>query len=105
MNMTNKTYDTLKWIALHLLPALGALYFAIASIWNLPYSEQVLGTITAIDAFIGAILGLSSANYKGDGDLIIDTSDPEKDIFRFELGIGLEEAYARDQLIVKVKKP
>ena len=49
MKMSNKTYDTLKWIAQYLLPAAGTLYFALAGIWNLPYGEQVVGTITAVD--------------------------------------------------------
>lgn len=62
--MKNKTYDVLKWIAQILLPALGTLYFALAQIWGLPYGEEVVGTITAIDAFLGAILGISSAAYK-----------------------------------------
>lgn len=63
--MDNKTYDILKYIAQIVLPALGTLYFALASIWGLPHGEQVVGTITAIDAFLGAILQLSSATYKG----------------------------------------
>lgn len=62
--MTNKIYDVLKWIAQILLPALGTLYFAIASIWNLPYAEEIVGTITAIDCFLGALLGISSMKYK-----------------------------------------
>ena len=49
MNMSNKTYDILKWIAMYLLPAAGTLYFALAGIWSLPYGEQVVGTITAVD--------------------------------------------------------
>ena len=61
--MSNKVYDVLKWIAQLFLPAIGTLYFALASIWNFPYGEQVVGTITAIDAFLGAILGISSATY------------------------------------------
>jgi len=63
MFLDNKTYDTLKWIAQILLPALGTLYFAIASIWGLPYPEQIVGTIVAIDAFLGILLGLSSNAY------------------------------------------
>ena len=62
--MSNKMYDTLKWIAQILLPAIGTLYFAIAQIWGLPYSEQIVGTITALDAFLGAILGVSTMAYK-----------------------------------------
>ena len=64
MKMSNKTYDTLKWIAQFFLPALGTLYFALAGIWGLPYGEQVVGTITAIDTFIGVTLGIRSANNK-----------------------------------------
>ena len=63
MKISNKVYDVLKWIAQYLLPALGTLYFALSTIWGFPYGEQVVGTITAIDAFLGAILGLSSATY------------------------------------------
>ena len=63
MKLNNKVYDILKWIAQYLLPALGTLYFALSTIWEFPYGEQVVGTITAIDAFLGAILGISSATY------------------------------------------
>lgn len=61
--MSNKAYDVLKWIAQILLPALGALYFALANIWSLPYAEEIVGTITAVDAFLGVILGISSKQY------------------------------------------
>ena len=61
--LDNKTYDLLKWIAMIVLPALGTLYFALASIWGLPYGEQIVGTITAIDTFLGALLGVSTKNY------------------------------------------
>ncbi len=61
--MSNKTYDILKWIAMIVLPALGTLYFALAGIWNFPYGEEIVGTITALDAFLGAILGISSVTY------------------------------------------
>ena len=63
MNISNKVYDILKWVAQYLLPALGTLYFALAGIWNFPYGEEVVGTITAIDAFLGVILGISTAAY------------------------------------------
>lgn len=63
MSMSNKTYDILKWIAMYLLPAAGTLYFALAGIWGLPYGEQVVGTITAIDTFLGVILGISTSQY------------------------------------------
>lgn len=65
--LSDKTYSLLKWIALILLPALGTLYFALAGIWGLPFGEQIVGTITAIDTFLGAILGISASNYKKNG--------------------------------------
>ena len=66
--MSNERYDSLKYIALVFLPALGTLYFAMASIWGLPYGEQIVGTITAIDAFLGALLKISSDNYHEEVD-------------------------------------
>ena len=68
MKMTNKTYDILKWIALILLPALATFYAAIAAVWGLPYSEQVVGTITAVDTLLGTLLKISSDNYKKQED-------------------------------------
>ena len=61
---SNKVYDILKWVAMIVLPALGTLYFALAGIWGFPYGEQIVGTITAIETFLGIILGVSNANYK-----------------------------------------
>ena len=64
--MSNKVYDVLKWITMYLIPALGTLYFALAGIWGFPYGEQIVGTLTAIDTFLGVILGISSAKYNKD---------------------------------------
>ena len=61
--MSNETYVILKWVAQYLLPALATLYFAVAKIWGLPYGEEIVGTITAVDTFLGVLLGISTANY------------------------------------------
>lgn len=61
--MSNKVFDIMKYIAQIVLPAIGTLYFALASIWGLPYGEQIVGTITAIDTFLGAILMISTSKY------------------------------------------
>ena len=61
--MSNKVYDVLKWVAQYLLPALGTLYFALAGTWDLPYGEEVVGTITAVDTFLGVVLGISTVQY------------------------------------------
>lgn len=64
LKMKNETYDILKFIAQILLPAAGTLYFALATIWGFPYGEQIVGTITAVDAFLGTCLGISTKNYQ-----------------------------------------
>lgn len=61
--MSNRMYDILKWIALVVLPALGSLYFGLASIWGFPYGEEIVGTITVVDTFLGALLGVSTVQY------------------------------------------
>ena len=63
MKLSNKMYDVLKWVAMYLLPAMGTLYFALAGIWNLPYGEQIVGTITAVDTFLWVLLGISTMQY------------------------------------------
>lgn len=63
MKLPNKLYDVLKWITTIVLPALGTLYFALAGIWGFPYGEEILGTIAAIETFMGAILAVSTISY------------------------------------------
>ena len=69
MKLSNRVYDVLKFVAQILLPAVGTLYFALAQIWNLPLAEEIVGTITAVDAFLGALLGISTMQYKRDAEL------------------------------------
>lgn len=71
MHLSNKTYDVLKFIAQILLPAIGALYFALSSIWGLPYATEIIGTAAAIDTFLGTLLGISSHNYEEPSDGIM----------------------------------
>lgn len=84
MTFDNKTYDKLKWIAQYLLPAIGTLYFALARIWNLPYASEVVGTITAVDTFLGVLLGISSANYEGDGNILVNAQDEDGVCLEFD---------------------
>lgn len=106
--MNNKTYDLLKWIAQFLLPASGTLYFALASIWGLPYGEQVVGTITALTAFLGIVLGISTSQYHKqgrDGILHIDKTNPEVDKYNIELIKGFDEIDKMKQVSLKVDNP
>jgi hypothetical protein len=61
--LSKNWYDILTWIAQIFLPALSALYFALAPVWGLPYAEQVVATLAAIDTFLGLLLGFSTAQF------------------------------------------
>lgn len=67
MKMSNKTYDILKYITQIVIPAVGTLYFALAGIWGFPYGEQIVGTLAALDTFMGVVLGISSKQYNQQG--------------------------------------
>ena len=68
LRLSNKTYDVLKWVALIALPASATLYAVLSATWGLPFGEQIPATITAVDTFLGALLGISTAKYNKDGD-------------------------------------
>lgn len=72
MTMSGKVYDALKWIVQIVLPACGALYSALAALWGFPYVEQIVGTISAVTVFLGALMKISSTNYYKSLD---DTND------------------------------
>lgn len=77
MSFNNKVYNILKWIALILLPAVSTLIMSLGDIWGLPCKEQICLTITAIDTFLGALLAISTASYKGEGKIAIDEGSNE----------------------------
>jgi len=107
--MTSKLYDRLKFITQIGLPAFGTLYFALAGIWGLPSAEQVVGTIVAVDTFLGVLLQLSSNAYKNSGagvdGLMNVFMDPEgKKIFQLHLNGDPEELEESDSVVFKVNK-
>lgn len=108
MLLNDKVYKILKWIAQFLLPALGTLYFALATIWGLPYGEQIVGTISALTIFLGVILGISSSAYNksspSDGILQVDTSDPNKDTYRLQLNGDVTDLASKDKVVFTVDK-
>lgn len=94
MTLSNKVYDVLKQIAQIWLPALGTLYFTLSGIWGLPAAEQVIGTITAVDTFLGVGLHLQSGKYTPGtaGKIIVDsTTDPNKKVYQFQLEGDVEK--------------
>ena len=63
IQLNDRVYDTLKWIDLIVLPAIGTAYAGLAQIWGFPYPEQITGTIMVICTLLGSLLGISSATY------------------------------------------
>lgn len=107
MLLSDKTYDKAKRVVQIILPASATLYFTIASIWGLPAVEEVLGTISAIAAFGGAVLGISTHQYnkddgRFDGAIIVKESDGRK-IFSLELDQDPEELESMDQVSFQVR--
>lgn len=105
--MTNKTYDILKYIAQIVLPALGALYAALAGLWGFPYGEEIVGTIAAIDVFLGALLQISSNNYYKSGkdtigSLIVDEENGLAKLSFDASDIPAEELMAKKTISLKV---
>lgn len=106
--ITGTLYDFLKFLAQIALPALGTLYFTVAAIWMLPNAQAVVGTIMAVDAFFGVLLGISSSNYNASekrfaGDLVaFDKPDGGKAI-RLELNDDIPVLKHGDELTFKVK--
>lgn len=78
--ISNRLYDFFKAVAQVGLPAVGTLYFALAAIWGLPEPEKVVGSITALDAFLGVLLHVSTKAYQSSDashDGVIEVSNTE----------------------------
>ncbi len=104
MKLNNKAYDVLKWIAMYLLPGLATLWLTLGKVWSLPYTTEIGATISAVDVFLAFIIGLSKKNYKGDGTMVVNTTDPEKDVYRFEFDGNVAEL-ADKKTVTFVVKP
>jgi hypothetical protein len=107
--ISNKFYDVIKFIATIVLPASGAAYFGLAGIWGLPFGEEIVGTITIVDTFLGAVLIITTVRYnksdaRFDGALVVDTSDPVKDSYLIEVD-NLATLPEKTEVSLKVTSP
>ena len=68
MQINSKVYDVLKWVTMIVLPALATAYVGLAAIWGFPYADEVAKTTAVICTLLGALLGISSAQYYKDSD-------------------------------------
>jgi hypothetical protein len=99
------SYDALKFVAQILLPALATLYFTLAGIWDLPKAEEIVGTITAVDLFLGLLLKASSSAYqKSDArfDGSLDVVGVDEDGARVKMNMDPDHVFSKDEVTFKV---
>lgn len=104
----NRAYDLVRSAAMVVLPALGTLYFTIAQITGLPYGEQVVGVIVAVDTFLGVILGVARKQYNNsevafDGHILV-TPDEEQGTTDLNVRLDPEAVATKDEVRVKIKR-
>lgn len=68
MKLSNKAYDILKWVTMIAIPALATAYVGLAAVWGWPYGDQVAKTAAVICTLLGALLGISTAEYRKGGE-------------------------------------
>jgi hypothetical protein len=104
--LSDVTYERVKWIIAIVIPAAGTLYFALATIWGFPAGQQVLGSLIAVQAFLGALFAISTQQYRNsdvrfDGSVTISETD-DKHIVAVE-GIHPSEMAKKNEVVLKVK--
>lgn len=77
MKLNNKLYDVLKWITLVVIPALATAYVGLAAIWGWPYADAISKTSCVVCALLGALLGISTAEYRNNNMIIEWTPEDE----------------------------
>lgn len=105
--LNNRYYDVLKYIAQIVLPAIATLYFALSKIWGLPWGEEVIGSITAVDIFLGVILGISSKTYnqsdaKYDGIMEVENVGDDTKRFSLNLKSDPDDLDKKHEVVFKV---
>ena len=97
MIFNNRVYDILKWVAIVFLDAVGVCYRALAAIWAWPFGDEVLATCSALSVFLGALLGISNAQYeRKQADIHRDAFNEQQtqiQELRNELAANLEDTY------------
>ena len=106
--VSNKTYDLLRFFAVILLPGLGTMYFGVAQFWGLPKAEEVVGTLVAVDTFLGLIIRSLSKSYNKNDDrfdgVISVTPGEEPGTTAMNVGLSSEAIAKKSEVLVKVKK-
>jgi hypothetical protein len=105
--ISNKAYDLLKRFTTLIVPAIGALYFGLAGIWNLPAAEQVVGTCALIATFGGVLLKFSENSYnasedKFDGVVVVKKKSSGTELYDMTLNGPAEDLKGQKAVTFKV---
>lgn len=108
IQMSDGVYTQVKYITQIALPAIGTLYFALSQIWGLLWGPEVVGTITAVDAFLGVMLALSTKAYNNSGDKYDGSIDLVEDegtkTFVLSLDSDPYDLENQEEVIFKINK-
>ena len=63
MKLPNNVYDVLKWVVMIVIPAITTAYVGLAAVWCWPYAEEIAKTSAVVCTLLGALLGISTAQY------------------------------------------
>lgn len=107
--LSDKAYNSAKHMVQVILPAVGALYFSLSDIWDLPHALQVVGTIACFTTFLGVCLGISHNTYAKTeaafgGKIVISDTDDGKTLYSLELDTDPEMIQLKDTVSFKVIK-
>jgi hypothetical protein len=103
--MNAKMLNYLRLAAQYWIPALGTLVFTLGSIWDWTFTENLVGSIMAFDTFLGVLLGFQtrgSAQSGYDGQLVINTTNPVKDVYTVDLGQTLASLPGKDSVTLRI---
>lgn len=106
--VSDATFDRLRFVSDILLPAIAALYFGLAQIWELPKAEEVVGTIALVTTAAGALLRALRSSYKSsearfDGSISIAPGD-DPDTSTLNVSLDPEAMAEKDEVLVKVRR-
>lgn len=105
--MSDAAYNRLKFFALILLPALGALYFGLAQIWHLPKAEEVVGTVAVLDTFLGVLVRYAAESFnKSDakyiGEITPEVTEDGRKVFSLDLNTQPDVIEKKSEVVFKV---
>ena len=63
MKIPSPVYDVLKWVVMIVLPALSTAYVGLAAVWGWPLADEVAKSCSVVCVLLGALLGISTAEY------------------------------------------